>query len=103
MINVTDPVWGTIALVVGVFTPIAILLTLALVTYSEWERQEIARLNQVEADLRARESRQASAVAQGPMALYLSAGRIPTGRTAEILMLAQQSHDRRTRGGDDDR
>lgn len=33
----------------------------------------------------------------GPMDLYLSSGRVPEGRTAEILGLAQQSHDDRLR------
>jgi hypothetical protein len=40
--------------------------------------------------------------AMGPMDLYLSTGHIPTGRTAEILRLAQESHDRRRGKGQGD-
>lgn len=35
----------------------------------------------------------------GPMDLYLSSGKVPSGRTAEILRLAQESHDARSGTG----
>lgn len=54
----------------------------------EWERKQSEQI-------REQQSRSDQLAQMGPMELYLSTGAVPDGRTAEILMLAQESHDKR--------